>query len=294
MEIYQLELFLAVVKAGSLTQAARDRGLSPGALSQQLQKLNAELGTRLFAKSGRGITLTPEGQQFAERARRLLVEVDELRRGFSGDPERDTSPFHLATGATTLIHALSKPLRSLRRRYPNANIRVTVANTEEMVEGLIRRRFDLAIISLPLNDDRLSITPLYDEELLVLRPSDKPLNGWRVGEIHASELDSDPFLLYPPDSNMRQLIDRHFAKHGVSPRVAMEAADTEVIIRLVEAGFGQSILPAYALRRSPRYFRVLRIAEGRLFRQQAIASLRAAAARPLTMAITRFIQLSLR
>lgn len=294
MEIYQLELFLAVVKAGSLTQASRDRGLSTGALSQQMQKLTAELGISLFAKSGRGIVLTPEGQQFAERARRLLVEFDDVRRTFSADPELDTSPFHIASGATTLIHGLSRHLRSLRRRFPKASIRVTIANTEEMVEGLIKRRFDLALISLPLHDDRLSIAPLYDEELLILRPSEKPIRGWRVGVLPAKALHEMPFLLYPPESNMRMLIDGYFAKLGFVPEVSMEAADTEVVVRLVEGGFGQSILPEYALRRSPRYFKVLRIDGERVYRQQAIATLRATASRPLTMAVTRFIRDHLR
>ncbi|MCX6613459.1 MAG: LysR family transcriptional regulator, partial [Acidobacteria bacterium] len=108
MEIYQLELFLAVVSAGSLTKAAKDRGLSAGAVSQQLQKLSAEIGALLLAKAGRGLVLTPEGEQFAERARHLLKEVDDLRHSFAGDAEQDTSPFHFATGATTLIHGLHR------------------------------------------------------------------------------------------------------------------------------------------------------------------------------------------
>ncbi len=294
MEIYQLELFLAVVSAGSLTQAAKDRGLSAGAVSQQLQKLSADIGASLFVKAGRGLLLTPEGEQFAERARHLLNEVAELRHSFSGNADQDTSPFHFATGATTLIHGLSRPLRALRRRYRQAQIRVTVANTEEMVEGLLKRRFDLALISLPIEDDRLNITPLYEEELLLLRNSDKPLNGWRVGTIKPEDLNSEPFLLYPPDSNMRQLINQHFHSLGVNPHVSMEAADTEVILRMVEAGFGQSILPEYALRRSPRYFKVMRVEGARLFRRQALASLRSAYSRPLTHAISKLLQSSLR
>lgn len=294
MEIYQLELFLAVVGAESLTQAARDRGLSAGAVSQQLAKLSAEIGVVLMARAGRGLVLTPEGEQFADRARHLLKEVDELRHSFGGDAELDTSPFHFATGATTLIHGLSRPLRALRRRYRRAEIRLTVANTEEMVEGLLKRRFDLALISLPVEDERLNLTPLYQEELLLLRNSDKALSGWRVGSVKRKDLNSEPFILYPPESNMRQLIDQHFHSLSVTPRVSMEAADTEVILRMVEAGFGQSILPEYALRRSPRFFKAMRVEGARLFRRQALASLRSAYSRPLTHAIAKFLQASLR
>jgi DNA-binding transcriptional LysR family regulator len=294
MEIYQLELFLGVLQAGSLTQAAKDCGLSAGAISQQMQKLSSELGTPLFLKSGRGLALSPAGRQFAERARKLLGDVEDLRRSFSGDVESDTAPFHLATGATTFIHALSRPLRSLHKRFPQAEFRVTIANTEEMVEGIIKRRFDLALISLPIDDERLQITPLYEEELLMIQPSDKPFQGWRVGNVKVSDLAAFPYVLYPESSNMRNLIDQHFQRLGHTPRVAMEAADTEVIIRMVEAGLGQSILPAYALRRSPRFFRVLRHARSRIFRQQAIATLRRSAPRPLLHAVSGFLKDALR
>ncbi|MBM3762085.1 MAG: LysR family transcriptional regulator substrate-binding protein [Acidobacteria bacterium] len=139
-----------------------------------------------------------------------------------------------------------------------------------------------------MSDDRLSVCQLYEEELLLLRPSEKPVHSWRVGNIAASDLSGLPFVLYPKDSNMRQIIDLYLDRVGVTPEVAMEAADTELIVRLVEAGLGQSILPANALRRSPRYFRAARISGGRLFRQQAVATLRASS-RPLTLAITQFV-----
>ena len=171
---------------------------------------------------------------------------------------------------------------------------VAVANTEEMVEGLAKRRFDLAIISLPVVDDRLTITPLFKEELLVLQHSERPLQGWRVGNVERAELSKQPFLLYPPESNMRKMIDRHFAELGIVPRVAIEAADTEVLVRMVEAGFGQGILPENALRRSPRYYRVMRIENRRLLREQALAALSISRSRPLTVEISKFLQASLR
>ena len=82
-------------------------------------------------------------------------------------------PFHFATGVTTLIYQLGGLLRQLRKRYPNAEIRVTVGVTEEMVAGLLDRRFDLALISLPVSDANLRLIPLFDEELLIVRPSAK-------------------------------------------------------------------------------------------------------------------------
>jgi DNA-binding transcriptional LysR family regulator len=159
-----------------------------------------------------------------------------------------------------------------------------------MVEGLLSRRFDLAIISLPLEDERLNIVPLYDEELLLLQPSARRVTGWHVGSVAVEELTRLPFLLYPPHSNMRMLIDRFFAGLGVDPEVIMEASDTEVIMRLVESGFGQAILPEYALRRNPRHFRVMRVDGKRLVRRQALATVRTAYPRLLTSEIAGFLK----
>jgi DNA-binding transcriptional LysR family regulator len=285
-----LELFLSVIETGSVTEAAARAGLSPGAVSQQLHKLAAETRAELFVKSGRKLKVTPAGRRLAERAGPLLAHLKELRQEFGGGPDTDARPFHLASGATTLIHRLGPALRLLRRRYPKSHIQVTVAATEEMVEGLLSRRFDLAIISLPLEDQRLNIVPLYDEELLLLQPSARRVTGWHVGSVAVEELTRLPFLLYPPHSNMRMLIDRFFAGLGVDPEVIMEASDTEVIMRLVESGFGQAILPEYALRRNPRHFRVMRVDGKRLVRRQALATVRTAYPRLLTCEIAGFLK----
>lgn len=290
MDIHQLEIFLSVIETGSVTAAAARMGLSPGAVSQQLQKLAGEVRSELFVKAGRRLKVTPAGMRLAERARPLLAHLEELHQEFGGDADGDSRPFHMATGVTTLIHRLGPSLRMLRRRYPKSHIQVTVAATEEMVEGLVSRRFDLAIISLPVDDARLHIVPLYEEELLVLQPSPRRLTGWHVGTVAPEELRRLPFLLYPPHSNMRMLIDGFFRELALEPEVIMEASDTEVIMRLVESGFGQAILPEYALRRSPRHFRAMRVEGRRLVRRQAIATIRSTYPRMLTSDIAGFLR----
>src|SRR5437879_12433974 len=88
--------------------------------------------------------------------------------------------------------------------------------------------------------------------------------------MRASELAGVPFLLYPKQSNMGSIIDQFFAKIGVTPRVLMEADDTEAIKRLVESGFGYSMLPEHALRGQKRFFHTLRIAGHQRTRRQAL------------------------
>jgi len=294
MDIRQLELFLAVIETSSVTKAAQKMNLSPGAVSLQLQNLAAHLRTDLFVRAGKQLRPTPAALRLAEMSGKLLRDALAIESYFQNDPSADARPFNLATGPTSLIHRLPKPLRQLRKQFPNTSIQITVSATEEMVQGLLDRQFDLALISLPVDVPSLEIMPLFQEEMLVLEPSHHAVPGFRIGNITPEKLAASSFLLYPQRSNMRGLINRFFRELGISPNVLMEADDTEAIKGLVESGFGYSILPASALRKQPRFFNVYRIAGHPLTRQQALAMVKAEYPRPLTRSIAQFLQTSLK
>lgn len=288
MDIHQLELFLAVMDCASVTRAAQKMRLTPGAVSLQLHSLASELHVELFRRTGKQLVPTPAAFRLAERSRVVLRQVTQIREEFANDPARDTQPFHFATGVTTLIYQLGAPLRKLRKQFPNTEIQVTVGVTEQIVAGLLDGRFDLGLISLPVTNEKLRIMPLFEEELLVLRPSPVMVRGGHVGSIPATALEGVPFLLYPKGSNMRTIIDQFFKEIGLSPRVIMEADDTEAIKRLVESGFGYSILPEHALRGGTRFYQTLRIRWHRLMRKQALAMVQSEYPRKLTETIANF------
>jgi len=293
MEFRQLELFLAVMEHSSVTRAAEKMFLSPGAVSLQLHHLAADLHTELFVRSGKRILPTPAALRLADHARVILSQMRGIEQEFANDPETDRRPFHFATGATALIHRLGPPLRLLRKKFPGTSIDVTVSATEEMVAGLLDRRFDLALISLPWSQDNLDLVPVYEEELLVIKPSPQRVSGWHVGAIQPEELAAASFLLYPKRSNMRTMIEGFLRDFGIAPRVIMEADDTEAIKGLVETGFGYSILPEYALHGRPRFFQTYRVQGRRLVRTQALAMPRTEHRRALTESIAHFLQSAL-
>jgi DNA-binding transcriptional LysR family regulator len=293
MDIHQLELFLAVMDSPSMTRAAEKIHLSPGAVSLQLHNLAEELHTELFVRRGKKLVATPAALRLAEHAKEVVRMMGHIQQLFENDLAKDVRPFHFATGVTTLIYQLGGPLRQLRKRYPNAEIRVTVGVTEEMVAGLLDRRFDLALISLPVSEAKLRLIPLFEEELLVVRPSANKVGSGHVGSMRASELREVPFLLYPKRSNVRLVIDKFFSEIGVMPRVLMEADDTEAIKRLVESGFGYSILPQHALRGSSHFFQKFRITGHRLTRSLALATAQSDRPRKLTESIADFLRSTL-
>ena len=290
MDVHQLELFLAVMDAPSMTRAAEKVHLSPGAVSLQLHNLAEELHTELFVRRGKHLIPTPAALRLAERAKELVKLMGHIKQEFANDATKDVRPFYFATGVTTLIYQLGRPLRQLRSHFPNAEIRVTVSATEEMVAGLHDRRFDLALITLPVPEDNLQIIPLFDEELLVVRPSAKKASSSHIGTLRAAELENVPFLLYPKRSNVRRAIDEIFKEIGVQPNVQMEAEDTEAIKRLVESGFGYSILPEHALRGRSHFFQKFRVGGHRLTRKLALAMIRTESPRRLTQSIANFLR----
>lgn len=293
MDVHQLELFLAVMDSPSMTRAAEKIHLSPGAVSLQLHKLADELHTELFVRRGKRLIPTPAALRLTELAKQVVKMMGHIQQAFENDLTRDVRPFHFATGVTTLIHQLGGPLRQLRKRYPNAEVRVTVGVTEEMVAGLLDRRFDLALISLPVSEANLRLIPLFDEELLIVRPSANKVGSGHISTMQASDLAEVPFLLYPKRSNVRLVIDRFFDELGVTPHVLMEADDTEAIKRLVESGFGYSILPEHALRGRSHFFQKFRIAGHRLTRSLALAMAQTECPRKLTESIATFLRAAL-
>lgn len=272
-----------------MTGAADHVHLSPAAVSLQIHSLANELGTELFRRSGKRLVPTNAASRLAERARPLVRQMHEMQHDFENDASTDSRPFQFATGITSLIYQLGQPLRLLRKEFPKTQIQISVGVTEEIVAGLLDSRFDLGLISLPVSDKNLKIMPLFEEELLVLSPAATRVRGQHVGTIRPSDLNGVPFVLYPKRSNMRQMIDRFFTEIGLTPRVVMEADDTEAIKRLVEAGFGYSILPEHALRSRARFFHVHRVGRYRLARKQALAMAQVDYPRKLTESIAGFL-----
>jgi LysR family transcriptional regulator, regulator for metE and metH len=291
MDARQLEIFLAVLDSPTMTNAAERVHLSTAAVSVQMRELADELKTDLFVRAGKRLAPTAAARKLEQQARSVVNGIRAIKESFDNhDVTKDSRPFHFATGATTLIYRLAEPLRSLRARFPSMDLRVTVLATEEMVAGVLAGQFDLALISLPVSHPQLHVVPLFDEELLILRPSGNERDGSRIGSVRARELNDAAMVLFPPQSNMRKIIDGFFRDLKVTPRVITEAADTEVIKCVVEAGFGWSVLPAYALINSRGFFETLRVAGHRLVRKQALATSHTNHSRPLTAAVIDFLR----
>lgn len=286
MELRQLETFQIVMSTLNMTVAAEKIHLSPAAVSLQLRNLSDELGVELFCRSGRKLVPTAAARRLATHITPLMNVLRAIREDFPADAMHDTRPFVLATGVTTLIYQLRAPLSRIRERFAKNDIQVRIGTTEFIVEGLESMQFDLGIVSLPLDRPSLRLRPLFREEMLLVMKAGGA--GFRQKSITLAQLQQIPLVLYPIGTNTRMIIDRFSEKYKLRLRVTMELDNTEAIKKMVEAGFGASILPETALQ-GVRMLRKVRIEGVSLYREIALAELRSAYTRSLTTAISDYL-----
>ena len=291
MDLRQLQMFEAVLATLNLTKAAKQMFITPSAVSLQLKHLSEELGSDLFVKTGQGLVATPAAICLSGYTRHLFEVMDEIRREFRTDAIPDSRPFVLATGLTTLMYRMGGPIRGLRRRYPNNEIRIVTGATEYVISGLRARQFDLGIVSLPVSPDGIRVTPLYTEEMVLVVNPDHC--GIRRSTVTPQELTRLRFILYPQGSNIRSMIDRFFQELGITANVTMELDNVEAIRRLVEYGYAASFVPANALPRGSRLLRRVHINGHRLIRQVAIAVPDTKYPRKLTESVSLFLSKAL-
>lgn len=286
MELRQLETFRIVMATMSMTEAARRVHLSPAAVSLHIKHLSDELGADLFTRVGNKLVPTSAAKRMHQHLGALMDMLHTIREDFPPEAECDSRPFVLGTGPTTLIYQLRGPLTHLRKRFPRNEILVHVAPTQDIIYELEWKQIDLGIVSLPVDAPTVRLTPLFKEEMLVLMNARAaPKHG---KSISVRDLANIPMILYSRGSSTRTLIDEMMQKHRLSLRVTMEADDTEAIKKLVEAGFGASILPEKALHKSP-LTRPFRIQGEQLFREIAFATPVNAHPRLLTTVITDYL-----
>jgi DNA-binding transcriptional LysR family regulator len=253
MELQAIRYFLAVADEGSFRRAAERVGVSQPAVSQAIAQLEGELDVRLFDRASRRVSLTPDGRQFLEPARRALAEFEGLRGHL--DRSRGIVRGRLEIGTTDVasIYVLPKVYREFRGRYPDVELSVRVEGTESLLRQLREGAIEVAIISLSVAERLAKLPgpgfvskPLFREELLFLLASGHPLAGRRT--VTLRDLAETPLITFKSDSITRRAVDDLVREHGLVPRIAMEMSSPEAIKKLVEVGLGASILPAQSVR----------------------------------------------
>ena len=271
MEVHQLRYFCAVAETGSFTRAAEREQVAQPSLSQQIMKLEVELGVRLFDRLGRAVRLTDMGQVFLPRARAILSEMRAAKEEVAEKQSTVSGPVCVGVIPTIAPYFLPARIAQFSRQYPEASITVVEDVTVHLMDQLRAGLIDLAIIALPARGHDLDAFPLLTERLFAILPKGHRLARRRT--LRMKELREEPFLLLRDDHCFRDTSIEVCKRARLSPQIVFESGQFSSIMGMVGAGMGISIVPEMAVEAKPDYSSVL-IADERASRTIGVAAVK--------------------
>jgi len=240
MELHQLRYAIAVADTGNFTRASERCNVTQPSLSQQIINLEKEIGHKLFHRLGRKAVLTEAGTVFLERARRILIEVENASKELSDHPSLDRQ---ITVGAIQTIapYLLLPLIEKCRREFPNLQINVREDFRSDLVRAVVDGELDLAIVTLPVKDPRVSVETLLTEPLLLVVGKNHPFSSRR--EININDLAGETFVTMGESSTLAAQIRGFFGDHNFEPKVGYRCAQVATLKALVGMGLAISILP---------------------------------------------------
>jgi len=240
MELNQLRYAVAIADTGNFTKAAARSHVTQPSLSQQILNLEREVGQKLFHRLGRKAVLTEAGTVFLDRARRILFEVENASKELSDHPGLDR---RITVGAVPTVapYLLVQLVARCRKELPNLTVYVREDFRNELVHSVVEGELDLAIVTLPVKDHRISIEPLMTEPLLLVVAKDHRFANRT--EINVNDLAEETFATMGDSSTLATHIRSFFGEHNFAPKIGYRCAQVATLKAFVAMGAGISILP---------------------------------------------------
>src|SRR5687767_2443938 len=243
MELHQLRYFVAIAETENFRRAAERSHVSQPSLSQQILKLESEVGHKLFHRLGRRAVLTEAGAAFLERARRILFEVENAAKELGDHPSLGR---RITVGAvqTVMPYLMTPLIAALRTSHPNLLIDAREDFRGKLVQAVVEGELDLAIVPLPVQEHRISVEPLLSEPLLLVVGQKHPIASRT--EISINDLAEETFISLGDSSALAAQIRTFFGDQKFQPRIGFRCAQVATLKLFVSTGLGISILPKLA------------------------------------------------
>ncbi|MET7995759.1 LysR family transcriptional regulator [Amycolatopsis sp. NPDC005232] len=242
-EMRLLRYFVAVAEERHFGRAAERLHIAQPPLSQQIRKLEHQLGVELIDRSRRPIELTDAGEALFQEARLALVHSE---RAFAAARRAATGHLgHVRIGAlqAAVNSMLSYVIREHRREYPDVTLDLAELGTREQTAQLLEHKLDIGFLRGPVDEPTLTVETLIEDPLAAVVPDEHPLSS--AGLIDPALLADEPLVLWTrtPATTMFADVVELFRRHDIQPRVAVESSRIQTILALVAAGTGIAVLP---------------------------------------------------
>lgn len=249
MNTKQLQYVQTLARIGSFSGAAAELGISQPSLSQYVKKIEQELGTPLFRRTGNELSLTAAGEVYLEAGRRMLDEEAQMHARL-GDLKADRrGVLRIGAAPFRTSSLLPRAIAAFRERFPGFCVRVTEATTVELTEGAERGEFDLCLLPLPA-DERLFVCERVTEERLgIAVPASFPvpdaLRDYDGKPVPFSAFRGLPFVSVGEEQVLGRALAGLAADAGEELIRAAVCVNVDSCLAMVEAGVGAALLPLY-------------------------------------------------
>lgn len=235
MEFKDLEIFQAVAEKGTITEAAKEFNYVQSNITARIHKLEAELGTRLFNRHQRGMSLTPEGKKLLTYSEKIIMLKDEMKKAIQNN-EEPSGKLEIGT-VETVIH-LPKLLSTYVKKYKNVDLSIFTGVTETLEDAVLNHKLDGAFVTESEFHPDLISHDVFQEELVLISDMRAPtLEG----------LKEAPFLCFSKGCGYRARLESWYRDQNITPQKIMEFGTLETILRSVEEGLGVSFVPKSAI-----------------------------------------------
>lgn len=245
LEVRHLRLVRAVAALGGLTRAGRELHLTQSALSHQLRDVETHLGTQIFLRVGKRMVLTSAGERLLRSAADILDTLERTEDAIRGLTGGHSGRLRVSTGCYTQYHWLPHVLRRLRSACPRVDVQIVAGAGRHVDDLLLEGAIDVGIADHIVQDGRLLVQPLFDDELVAVVPPVHPLASKRF--LTAEDFEDETLLLdAPPESHA--IYQGLFGAARVQLAGVQLVAQTSAILELVMAGLGIALLTRWAVR----------------------------------------------
>jgi LysR family hydrogen peroxide-inducible transcriptional activator len=250
MELHQLRYFLSVARTKNFSRAAEQCHVAQPSLSQQIMKLEDELGERLFERTKREVSLTPAGDLLRVHAERVLQEVELARDGVREFRGLVRGRVVLGVLPTVAPYFLPQRLRAFSSRFPAVEVVVHEDTTDQLAAAVLAKEVDLALVSLPVERVGLAAEEFFDEKLLVALPAGHALA--KRPRLTFDDLEREAFILMKEGHCLSGQALQFCRINGFAPQISFRSAQIETVLAFVAKGWGVSVVPEMACTRPMR------------------------------------------
>lgn len=247
LTLRQLQIFVAVARAGSTMAAAREISLSQSAVSAALNELEDLLGGKLFDRAGRRLVLNEHGRSMLPRARLLLDTARAIESEFGAAGHSSAPRLRIAASTTIGNWLLPAVIAAYRRREGAARIAVEIGNTGQVARAVANFEVDLGFIEGPTHEPQIKVLPWMADELVVVCSPRHPLAAIGRRKVRLEELAAATWLLREAGSGTREVVERALQPHLHTVRTEIELGGTEAIVQAAAEGLGLTCLSRWTV-----------------------------------------------